>query len=53
MAVGVLGSDTLPGTYYELDGKRYYYCKTTGDGWEIGDCPDEYMNESAQLIKLD
>jgi hypothetical protein len=52
VAVGVLGSETLPGTYYELDGKRYYYCETTGSGFEIGDCPDEYVNESAKLIEL-
>lgn len=52
VAVGVLGSDTLSGTYYELDGKRYYYCETTGSGYEIGDCPDEFKNESAKLIKL-
>lgn len=52
VAVGVLGSETLTGTYYELDGKRYYYCETTGSGWEIGDCPDEYLDESAKLIKL-
>jgi len=52
VAVGVLGSEALPGTYYELDGKRYYYCETTGSGFEIGECPDEHKNESAQLIKL-
>ena len=52
VAVGVLGSEELQGVYYELDGKRYYYCETTGSGWEIGDCPDEFLNESATLIKL-
>jgi len=52
VAVGILGSETLPGIYYELDGKRYYYCETTGSGWEIGDCPDEYLNKEAVLIEL-
>ncbi len=52
VAVGVSGDENIAGTYYELDGKRYYYCETTGDGWVIGDCPDEYIDESAQLIRL-
>jgi hypothetical protein len=52
VAVGVLGSEDLAGTYYELDGKRYYYCETTGSGWEIGECPDEFLNEKATVIKI-
>lgn len=52
LAVGVLGEESIAGVYYEWDGKRYYYCETTGDGFSIGDCPDEYINESAQLIKI-
>ena len=30
------------GTYYELDGKEYFYCETTAVGWSVGDIPDEY-----------
>jgi transglutaminase-like putative cysteine protease len=30
------------GSYYSLSGTKYYYCETTGTGWEIGDMPDEY-----------
>jgi hypothetical protein len=52
VAVGVLSGGSLTGTYYELDGSRYYYCETTDGGWDIGDCPHKYKNEKANLIKL-
>ena len=52
VAVGVLGSEEILGTYYTLNGKRYYYCETTGSNWEIGDCPDEFKNVEATLIEL-
>lgn len=42
MAVGIKGSDDLPGYYWEYDGNKYYYIETTGTGWGIGDVPEEY-----------
>ncbi|WP_323677584.1 hypothetical protein [Halorubellus sp. PRR65] len=51
MAVGVYGTD-LPGTYWEYDGRRYYYLETTGDGWEVGEIPDEYDGEKAYLHEV-
>lgn len=42
MAVGIKGSDDLPGYYWEHDGSKYYYIETTGQGWGIGDVPEEY-----------
>jgi predicted transglutaminase-like cysteine proteinase len=30
------------GSYYDYGGTKYYYCETTGTGWEVGDMPDEY-----------
>ena len=52
VAVGVLGSEDLYGVSYNVNGNRYYYCETTGSGWEIGECPDEYKNETAKIIEL-
>ncbi len=52
MAVGVYGSDTYPGSYYNSDGKCYYYCETTGEGWEMGEMPTPYQGESATLIQV-
>ncbi len=49
VAVGVACSDAS-GTYYELSGVNYYYCETTGDGWNIGQIPDD--RDSAVLIQV-
>jgi hypothetical protein len=51
MAVGVYGDD-LPGVYWEHDGRRYYYLETTGDGWEVGELPEEYEGEKAYLHEV-
>ena len=51
-AVGILGSDDLPGTYWTLDGDRYYYIETTGVGWGISDLPDEYRDADAYLYDV-
>jgi hypothetical protein len=47
-AVGVLGEDSVDGTYYEYQGDRYYYIETTGSGWEVGQVPDFVKNSDGQ-----
>jgi len=51
-AVGVLGGDTLHGTYWEYDGGKYYYIETTNSGWGIGQVPDVYRNASAYIFPM-
>lgn len=51
LAVGILGND-LDGSYYTYNGKTYYYCETTGDGWTIGELPDEWKDETAQIYSI-
>lgn len=51
-AVGVLGGDTLQGTYWEYDGGKYYYIETTNSGWGIGELPDVYRNASAYVFPM-
>ena len=51
MAVGVYGND-LPGTYWEYNGRRYYYLETTGNGWGVGELPPEYDGEDAYLHEV-
>lgn len=46
MAAGIYGDD-LPGYYWEVDGRKYYYIETTATGWGIGDLPDVYKGSSA------
>ncbi|HSV48670.1 MAG TPA: hypothetical protein VLH35_00005 [Candidatus Acidoferrales bacterium] len=51
LAVGVLGND-LDGSYYTYNNKTYYYCETTGDGWTIGELPDEWAAETAYIYSI-
>jgi len=52
MAAGIYGKDDLPGYYWERDGRKYYYIETTGEGWGIGDLPDEYQDETAYVYQV-
>jgi len=38
MAAGIWGSG-YSGTYFQYDGRDYYYCETTSQGWMIGEMP--------------
>ncbi len=51
-AVGLKGSETLPGSYYEVNGARYYYLETTAKGWDIGQLPEEYKDQKAIVLPL-
>ena len=50
-AVGVLGNN-LHGYYYTYNNKTYYYCETTGNGWEIGQIPTEFEDEKAYIYEI-
>ncbi len=47
LAVGVY-MPGVGGYYWENAGKRYYYLETTGEVWELGDCPPPYR--TTQII---
>ena len=51
-AVGVLGEATLPGYYYTLNDEHYYYCETTGNGFEIGEIPSEFEKSDAYIYEI-
>ncbi len=53
-AVGILGNN-LHGTYWTYptgSNKTYYYCETTGDGFKIGQLPDEFQGKSAYIYEI-
>jgi hypothetical protein len=53
-AVGILGND-LHGTYWtypEGSNRTYYYCETTGNGFTIGQLPDEFSGQSAYIYTI-
>ena len=49
-AVGVADSGNMYGSYYNYNGKRYFYIESTGEGWKIGQLPPG--TESAQVWEL-
>ena len=52
VAVGIKGGDTIYGTYWTYNGERYFYLETTYPGWEIGQVPDKYKDETATIIPV-
>jgi len=52
MAVGVYMDCDTPGTYYEVDGRCYYYVETTSNDFAAGEIPDKYRNTRATIIKI-
>jgi hypothetical protein len=50
--VGVAGGEDVYGTFWKYGGKNYYYLETTGEGWEIGDIPEEYQQASAHIYPM-
>ena len=52
MGVGIKGEDTMPGSYFEVDGSKYFYVETTSAGWEIGEIPDQMKDQRAKILPL-
>jgi hypothetical protein len=54
-AVGILGSG-LKGTYWEYpqdSNRTFYYCETTGNGFKIGQMPEEFAGKDAYIYPID
>ncbi|HWQ78860.1 MAG TPA: transglutaminase-like domain-containing protein [Anaerovoracaceae bacterium] len=52
MAVGVKGGESISGSYFEVDGSRYYYVETTSPGWDIGEVPEPMIDQPARILTL-
>jgi len=53
MAVGIWGNEGYLGSYYNYEGKRYYFCETTGDWWTMGLIPPNYLGVSATIVQVE
>ncbi len=51
MAMGAKGGSSLPGTYYEYNGERYYYIEGT-DEYAVGEMPDWGGSTKADIIPV-
>jgi hypothetical protein len=52
VAVGVAGGEGVYGTYWEYKGRKYYYLETTGDGWLLGETPEQYTSAVANIYDM-
>ncbi|WNY23148.1 hypothetical protein MmiHf6_04510 [Methanimicrococcus hongohii] len=52
MALGIMGSENITGTYYEHNGSRYYYMETTATGWDLGELPGDYVGKTVKLYPI-
>lgn len=52
MALAIAGEDSIPGTYYEHEGRNYYYVEPTAPGWEIGEMPDSLTQTEAEIFEV-
>ena len=52
MAIGIKCSLGQKGKSFEYKGNNYYYVETTGSDWQIGEIPEEYANQSVQVIPV-
>ncbi len=50
-AVGIYG-ENIRGSYLTYNNKTYYYCETTGNGFKIGDLPDEFTNSKFYIFTI-
>jgi len=50
-AGGILGKN-LKGSYLTYRGQTHYYCETTGDGFKIGDMPDEFRGVAVSIYEI-
>lgn len=51
-AVGILGDNLAGGTYWTYNNRTYYYCETTGNGFKIGELPDDFKGQSAYVYPI-
>ena len=52
VATGVSEGHGFCGTYYQHNGKRYFYLETTGEAGRIGVVPHEYASEPAYIYHI-
>lgn len=52
-ALGVVVPDDLQGHFLEHEGRKYFYCETTDEGWKIGELPDRYRGQKMAVLPIE
>jgi len=51
IGVGIKTVHEQSGYYYPVGDEWYYYYETTGQGWEVGELPKDYLYEKAKITR--
>ena len=52
MGIGIKTTHSQSGYYYPIGDDWYYYYETTGEGWDKGQLPSEYIYEKAKITRI-
>lgn len=52
MAIGIKCNPKQKGKSFKYQGSSYYYLETTGRDWQIGEIPDEYMDQPVRVVPV-
>ena len=52
IALGIAGTQLPLEGYVELNDKKYFYVEMTAKGWQIGEIPDNYKNETIEVYRV-
>ena len=51
--IGILGDENTCGTYWEYNGRKYFYLETSEWGWKIGELPAYFRDKPAVIYSLE
>ena len=51
IGVGISGAERIGKTYFDVNGKKYFYVEATGQGWNLGDYPFD-SSQSAKIVEV-
>lgn len=51
-ALGVEAPPGVPGQFVEHEGRRMYFCETTGTGWRVGEVPSSMAEQEMTVIPV-
>jgi len=51
-AIAIADPGDVYGTYYTLNGRKYYFVETTYAGWDIGEIDEKYSQLYVQIYEL-
>lgn len=51
IGVGISDAERIGKTYFDVNGKKYFYVEATAQGWNLGDYPFD-SSQSAKIVEV-